>query len=86
MEKAMDSPFDMILADINMPIMNGYDMVAALRKEITAQSVPIVMSSTESKDHDMAQAYAAGANLYLVKPVQPDILQHYVKFIIGEVT
>ena len=85
MEKALDSPFDLILSDINMPTMNGYAMVSALRKEAAAQAVPIIITSTESKDHDEAQAYAAGANLYLVKPVQPDILQSYVLFTIGEV-
>jgi two-component system chemotaxis response regulator CheY len=86
MEKALDSPFDLILTDINMPTMNGYAMTTALRKEPAAQSVPIITSSTESKDQDMARAYAAGANLYLVKPIQPDTLRHYVTFTIGEAT
>ena len=85
LEKALESSFDLILSDINMPTMNGYAMVTALRKEVTAQAVPIIITSTESKDEDEAKAYAAGANLYLVKPVQPDILQRYVLFTIGEV-
>ena len=55
-EKAQASAFDMIIADINMPVMNGFAMVAALRKEPSTQSVPIAMSSTESKEPDAAQA------------------------------
>lgn len=85
LEKALTSAYDLILADINMPTMNGYAMVAALRKEATAQATPIIMISTEAKDGDAARAYAAGANLYLVKPVQPNILERYVKFTIGGV-
>jgi len=83
-EKALTSSFDLILADVNMPTMNGYAMVTALRKEIAAQSVPVIMISTESKTHDATHAYAAGANLYLIKPVQPDILRRYVEFTIGD--
>ncbi len=86
MEKALDSTFDLILSDINMPTMSGYAMVTALRQEASVLAVPIIITSTEAKDQDATRAYAAGANLYLVKPVQPDILRHYLTFTIGEVT
>jgi two-component system chemotaxis response regulator CheY len=83
-EKALTARYDLILADVNMPIMNGYAMVEALRREADVQDVPIVMMSTEAKDSDMKRAYAAGANLYLVKPLLPDQLVTYVHFILGE--
>ena len=85
MEKALKSSYDLIVADINMPTMNGYFMVTALRKEPGQLSTPIIMSSTESKESDAAHAYAAGANLFLVKPVHPTLLKQYVDFTIGEV-
>ena len=84
-EKALATSFDLLLVDINMPVMNGYAMVAALRKEPATQSVPVIMSSTESKDQDASQAYACGANLFMVKPVEPDILKQYVKLVAGDI-
>jgi two-component system chemotaxis response regulator CheY len=84
LEKALTTSFDLIVTDVNMPIMSGYAMVTALRKEITTQKVPIIMISTEAQESDMKKAYAAGANLYLVKPLDPDVLKPYIKFTAGE--
>jgi two-component system chemotaxis response regulator CheY len=84
MEKALRSDYNLIIADINMPTMNGYFMVASLRKEPALLSTPIIMSSTESQESDALHAYAAGANLFLVKPVHPTLLKQYVDFTIGE--
>jgi two-component system chemotaxis response regulator CheY len=85
MEKALRSDYNLIIADINMPTMNGYFMVTALRKEPGQLATPIIMSSTESRECDAVHAYAAGANLFLVKPVHPTSLKQYVDFTIGEV-
>ena len=73
-ESAMTTEFDLFLVDVNMPTMDGYACVQTLRGESVATTAPIVMISTEDQVEDADRAYAAGANLYMVKPVNGDRL------------
>ena len=77
-ESASTTDFDLFLVDVNMPTMDGYACVRALRAESIATTAPIVMISTEDQVEDADRAYAAGANLYLVKPVKGDRLVRMV--------
>jgi len=74
LEKALSTAFDLILVDVNMPKMDGYSLVRALREQPSTASLPAILISTEAEASDARQGYAAGANLYLVKPVRPDDL------------
>ncbi|GAB3957265.1 response regulator transcription factor [Spirosoma harenae] len=69
---ALDYPFDLIIADINLPRQNGQDMVAALRKQ--GVDTPILMLSALGTTNDIVTGLDVGADDYLVKPVQFDIL------------
>jgi two-component system chemotaxis response regulator CheY len=69
LEAALRTRFDLYVVDVNMPKMDGYACVEALRGETVATDAPVMMVSTEDRECDAARAYAAGANLYLVKPV-----------------
>lgn len=73
-EAALGTPFALFLVDVNMPKMNGYACVEALRSESIRSTAPVIMISTEDRPGDADRAYAAGANLYLVKPVTADRL------------
>jgi two-component system, chemotaxis family, chemotaxis protein CheY len=73
-EAAMATPFDLFVIDVNMPKMNGYTCVETLRSETVGSAAPVLMISTEDRPGDADRAYAAGANLYLVKPVTGDRL------------
>ncbi|WP_433826792.1 response regulator [Actinoplanes sp. CA-015351] len=73
-ESAMATPFDLFVVDVNMPKMNGYTCVETLRSERVGTEAPVLMISTEDRPGDADRAYAAGANLYLVKPVAGDRL------------
>ncbi len=68
-EAALVTPYDLFVVDVNMPKMNGYTCVETLRGETVGTAAPVVMISTEDRPGDADRAYAAGANLYLVKPV-----------------
>ncbi len=68
-EAALQIAFDLFVVDVNMPKMDGYSCVTALRGETVATTAPIMMISTEDRQSDADLAYAVGANLYLVKPV-----------------
>ncbi len=62
--------FDVVITDINMPVMDGLKLVALLRGGGPHQRVPIVVVTTERADSDRKRAMSLGASAYLVKPVQ----------------
>jgi len=65
---------ELVVTDLNMPGMNGIELVAALRARPGFAFVPILMLTTESKQEMRKQARAAGATGWLVKPVDPEAL------------
>lgn len=84
LEKSLHEPFfDLYLVDINMPKLDGYGFLRELRAQDIFQA-PAIMISTEEEISDHKLAYAAGASVYLVKPVKPDQLLIHVKLLIGE--
>jgi two-component system, chemotaxis family, chemotaxis protein CheY len=62
--------FDAILTDINMPDINGLELVSFLKNHPVYKTIPIMVISTESTDEDRRRAAALGAEEYLVKPFQ----------------
>jgi two-component system chemotaxis response regulator CheY len=82
-EAALGTPFDLFVVDVNMPKMDGYACVTALRGETVGTSAPVLMISTEDRPGDADRAYAAGANLYLVKPVPADRLVRVATMLTG---
>jgi len=83
LEKMMRDNFDLLLVDVNMPKMDGYRFLKEVRQNPELMSIPAIMISTEAGEQDEAQAYEAGANYYLVKPVQPEVLQSIVNILVG---
>jgi two-component system chemotaxis response regulator CheY len=86
LEKILAEPFDMAVVDVNMPQMDGFTFLKALRALGGAESsLPALIVSTEAAAHDRDAARAAGANFYLVKPVRPEILVEHVTLMCGGV-
>ena len=83
LEKALESPFDLYVVDINMPKLDGYGFLRELRARDMPQA-PAIMISTEEASFDRTEAYRAGANGYLLKPIKPQQLLDTVRFMIGE--
>jgi two-component system chemotaxis response regulator CheY len=83
LEAALTNDFDLFLVDVNMPKMDGYTCVLELRGQDATSTAPIVMISTEDAPVDAAKAYAAGANLYLVKPVAGPRLVRLARMLTG---
>jgi two-component system chemotaxis response regulator CheY len=74
LEKLLQAPCDLCIVDVNMPVMDGYAFLHALRATAEVNALPVLMISTEAAAIDRTQALAAGANAYLVKPVPPPVL------------
>jgi|ERR1035441_1385670 two-component system chemotaxis response regulator CheY len=83
LEKALESPFDLYLVDINMPKLDGYGFLRELRQQQIAQQ-PAIMVSTEAEARDEKTAYQSGANSYFIKPVRQAQLLSYVRLLLGE--
>lgn len=74
LEAALESLPGLAFVDINMPALDGYALVRRLRAEPSTRVIPVVMCSTENKAVDETQAYQAGANFYVRKPVCKDLV------------
>jgi two-component system, chemotaxis family, chemotaxis protein CheY len=68
--KLSANSFDILITDINMPMMDGLKLVSMVRSAGSHQRIPIVVITTEGAEADRRRAMALGASAYLVKPVQ----------------
>lgn len=80
LEKILNKNFDLFIVDINMPMMDGYVFLEKLR---TFSQAPAIMISNEAAPEDAERAYAAGASLYIVKPVDPQALLAHIHLLTG---
>ena len=81
--KAAATRFDMIVTDLNMPNMDGLTMIRELRSQPAQAGIPIIFLTTESDADMKAQAKAAGATGWLVKPFVPDQLVKVARKVLG---
>lgn len=79
LKKLKEGRFDLILSDINMPLMDGLKLVSMIRNDPSYQSVPIVIVTTEGSQPDREKGLALGANAYLSKPIQTNELLKVVR-------
>ncbi len=65
---------DVILTDINMPIMDGLKLVSVVRSNATTRRIPIVIITTEGAEEDRKRGLSLGADAYISKPIEADDL------------
>jgi len=82
LEKLYRNSCDLILTDINMSNMDGYEFIRRVRADGKYTSLPIIIVSTESEGMDKMKGYEAGANLYIVKPSTPEMMVENIKMIL----
>lgn len=80
---ARSSKPDLVILDLLMPRMHGFEVVKRIREDAALRDVKVLISSSKSYQHDQATARAAGADKYLVKPYQLDELMRSVSDLIG---
>jgi two-component system chemotaxis response regulator CheY len=74
---------DLILSDINMPVMDGLEFLRSLAAEDLAKGVPVVMITTEGSESRVVEALSAGARGYLRKPFTPEQVKERVAPLVG---
>ncbi|MBO4438955.1 MAG: response regulator [Spirochaetaceae bacterium] len=83
LKKAEASQCNLVITDINMPNMNGIELIKALREKPEYKFVPIIALTTESQDGKMQEGKAAGATGWIVKPFTTEKLSAIVKKVLG---
>ncbi|MGC8723295.1 MAG: response regulator [Acidobacteriota bacterium] len=81
LKKLQTEEVDMVLTDINMPVMDGLKLVSLVRQNVKTKDLPIVIITTEGAQEDRDRGLALGANAYISKPIQSS---HLLK-VIGEI-
>jgi two-component system chemotaxis response regulator CheY len=81
--KAKAASYDLIVTDLNMPNMNGLEMIEALRQSPDHTGLPIIFLTTESDGDMKARAKAAGATGWMTKPFDPEQLVKIARKILG---
>ncbi|MEA3544149.1 MAG: response regulator [Thermodesulfobacteriota bacterium] len=79
----MTSDVKLVLSDLNMPNMNGIELIKAIRANASTKFLPVIMLTTESQDSVKQEGRAAGATGWIVKPFNPDQLLGVVKKVLG---
>jgi CheY-like chemotaxis protein len=80
---AMASTPDLIILDLNLPGMDGRDVLAEARRHEHLRSIPVVILTSSDAERDVVQTYALGANCYITKPVDLAAFQSIVRSIEG---
>lgn len=84
LEKLLTLSVELLIVDVNMPQMDGLTFLTKLRaQELPCASIPALVTSTESSESDFLSARAAGANFYLVKPIDRDKLVEFASMLCG---
>jgi two-component system chemotaxis response regulator CheY len=79
-----DKWVDIVLTDINMPEMNGMELIAEMKKDELMRSIPVVMVTTEGSEKKMREAMDLGARGYVKKPFLPEDIKRTLSSIMGE--
>ena len=84
LSKAKSDSFDLVVTDLNMPNMNGLEMIEELRKSSAHTGLPIIFLTTESDGGLKTRAKAAGATGWMTKPFDPEQLVKIVRKVLGK--
>ena len=83
LEKLYTNSCDLVLSDINMSNMDGYEFIRRVRADKKYSALPIIIVSTESEARDKMKGFEAGANLYIVKPSSPEIMVENIRMVLS---
>jgi two-component system chemotaxis response regulator CheY len=79
LDQAKTGQYDLVITDVNMPIMDGIEMTRQLRTIANYKFTPVLMLTTESAGDKKAEGKAVGATGWIVKPFNPEQLVNVVK-------
>ena len=75
--------FDLVVTDINMPDINGLELVSFVKSNDAYRDIPLIIVSTEGSERDRAKGMDLGADAYLTKPFEPEDLRETARGLLG---
>ncbi|BCN93236.1 Fis family transcriptional regulator [Thiomicrorhabdus immobilis] len=82
-EAVLNSPFDVIISDVNMPVMTGLELLEKLRAHPNSKFTPILMLTTEASPELKAEGKRLGATGWIVKPFDPEKLSGIINRVLN---
>ncbi len=79
LEKIRAEKPNLVVLDVMMPYMDGFEVLKTLRREPETESLPVIMLTAKAQDKDVFEGYHYGADMYLTKPFNPMELVSFVK-------
>lgn len=79
LEKVASEKPDLVVLDVMMPYMDGFEVLQQLRKNPETRELPVIMLTAKAQDTDVFRGYTSGVDLYLTKPFNPMELVAFVK-------
>ncbi len=79
LEKIRSEKPDMVVLDVMMPYMDGFEVLKTIRREPETENLPVIMLTAKAQDKDVFEGYHYGADMYLTKPFNPMELVAFVK-------
>ncbi|MCU0317474.1 MAG: response regulator [Fimbriimonadaceae bacterium] len=79
LEKVKAEKPDLVVLDVMMPYMDGFEVLKALRRDPATEALPVIMLTAKAQDKDVFEGYHYGADMYLTKPFNPMELMSFVK-------
>ena len=83
LRKLASTRFDIVITDINMPVMDGLKLVRRIRSDPNHKDTPVIIITTEGSHEDRQRALQLGANAYITKPIQAPQVIAKVKELLG---
>ncbi|MBW2569808.1 MAG: response regulator [Deltaproteobacteria bacterium] len=83
LEALTDNWVDVIVSDINMPEMNGFELLKSLKEDDFFKNIPVILITTESSDKRMQEAFNLGAKGFIKKPFAPEEVKKVLYEVIG---
>ena len=82
LEKIRASRPDLVVSDVMMPEMDGFELLSTIRRDPALESLPVIMLTAKTQDKNVMEGYSRGADMYLTKPFNPAELLAFVKRIL----
>ena len=79
LEKVASERPDLLVLDVMMPYMDGFEVLKSIRKDPATEKLPVIMLTAKAQDKDVFEGYHYGADMYLTKPFNPRELVTFVK-------
>ena len=70
---------DMVISDVMMPYLDGFELLRHLRKDVETRELPVIMLTAKAQDSNLTEGWKSGASMYLTKPFNPKELLMWVK-------